>query len=651
MKQRFFSGLTAIFLSLLICYGALGCLASVYYLVFSPGLPILVCLSAAILAAVLLPRRHGPTVLLCLAALALGFACTLPEALAQAKGLLIQISTLLDGVYHWGYLDFPGQISGTAEIPVSIYGGALTLLLCRTLLRRKSCLLPLCLCLPCLILCGMMTAFPPAPAPLFCWIAGIMLLLLSAAGWRNAASQGRSLTALCLIPVLLLCALLFWRNPQEGYHDHAESLRARYLALLENRLPQAQTPAAFVPQVRRTADLAGLTGGNQHQLPVLVVTSPVSGDLYLRGQDFETYTGLGWQAEENRVEAFSGWGDSAGEISIRTFALQSVLYLPYFPGSGTVLTGGALENNGGILSYSFPVCPQGSAADGQTLSACLQLPEATAGWAKGFQFAGSTPGEIADSIGTFVRGSARYDLATGQMPETEQDFAKWFLEDSDSGYCVHFATAAVVLLRGQGIPARYVTGFRCEAAAGEAQVLTTLEAHAWAEYYDSQLGSWRILEATAQGHLPRPEPTTAPTVTEALPTATTTAPRTPSTDTAAPAAGGHMAAWLLAAAAMLLLLPLRRLTFLAIRRRRREKASLNRRCLLWWQEAERLSRALKQEPPEALLNLAQRACYSQHRLTPPDLAPMTDYCAQCREALDRQRPLKRWLQKYILVLY
>ena len=112
-----------------------------------------------------------------------------------------------------------------------------------------------------------------------------------------------------------------------------------------------------------------------------------------------------------------------------------------------------------------------------------------------------------------------------------------------------------------------------------------------------------------------------------------------------------MAAWLLAAAAMLLLLPLRRLTILAIRRRCREKASLNRRCLLWWQEAERLSRALKQEPPEALLNLAQRACYSQHRLTPPDLAPMTDYCAQCREALDRQRPLKRWLQKYILVLY
>ena len=139
MKQRIFSGVTAILLSLLICYGALGCLASVYYLSFSPRLPILICLSAAILGAVLLPRRHGPTVLLCLAALALGFACTLPETLAQAKGLLIQISGLLDGVYHWGYLDFPGEISGKAEIPMSIFGGLLTLLLCRTLLRRKSC--------------------------------------------------------------------------------------------------------------------------------------------------------------------------------------------------------------------------------------------------------------------------------------------------------------------------------------------------------------------------------------------------------------------------------------------------------------------------------------------------------------------------------
>ena len=90
---------------------------------------------------------------------------------------------------------------------------------------------------------------------------------------------------------------------------------------------------------------------------------------------------------------------------------------------------------------------------------------------------------------------------------------------------------------------------------------------------------------------------------------------------------------------------------LFIRRKRRENASINRRCLLWWAEAQRLGGALGEKVPDPLLRLAERAQYSQHRLTPMDLAPLERFCAQCRRSLEAQALPKRLLHKYILVLY
>ena len=245
------------------------------------------------------------------------------------------------------------------------------------------------------------------------------------------------------------------------------------------------------------------------------------------------------------------------------------------------------------------------------------------------------------------------------MPDAENDFARWFLEDCDRGFCVHFATAATVLLRATGVPARYVTGFLCQVQAGQPAIVTSLQAHAWTEYYDDNLGCWQILEATAPDTGIRPAPaaqgTTIPkqsrATTPTQPTATTpTAPSGPSGPS-----GTHRASasrlrwlWLLPLSA---LLPLRRLTVLLIRRERRRRASLNRRCLLYWAEAERLSRALETTPPEALQALAERARYSQHRLTPMELTPLADYCRECRHALDGQSPIRRAWNKYMRVIY
>ena len=83
----------------------------------------------------------------------------------------------------------------------------------------------------------------------------------------------------------------------------------------------------------------------------------------------------------------------------------------------------------------------------------------------------------------------------------ERGFLSYVLEVSKSGYSVHYATLATLLLRCRGIPARYVEGYvvsssQAEAlAAGETLTLTQRNAHAWTEYYLDGVG-WIPFDAT-----------------------------------------------------------------------------------------------------------------------------------------------------------
>jgi len=69
-----------------------------------------------------------------------------------------------------------------------------------------------------------------------------------------------------------------------------------------------------------------------------------------------------------------------------------------------------------------------------------------------------------------------------------------FLFEVQSGYCVHYASAMVCLLRSCGIPARFVQGLLYNPEKGEGTV-TGSSAHAWVEAYMSGLG-WVRFEPT-----------------------------------------------------------------------------------------------------------------------------------------------------------
>ncbi len=95
----------------------------------------------------------------------------------------------------------------------------------------------------------------------------------------------------------------------------------------------------------------------------------------------------------------------------------------------------------------------------------------------------SVQGVIA-GVESWLATNTVYDYTARQDPKAGADVVDDFLFDSKAGWCEQFATATVMLLRANGIPARLATGYLPSTmrADGSFSVLGR-DAHAWVEYY------------------------------------------------------------------------------------------------------------------------------------------------------------------------
>ncbi len=79
-------------------------------------------------------------------------------------------------------------------------------------------------------------------------------------------------------------------------------------------------------------------------------------------------------------------------------------------------------------------------------------------------------------------GEYDYDLDAPVAP-VGVDSVDYFLFDSKQGFCEHFASAEVVLLRSLGFPARLATGYAGGRVDGNLREITAADGHAWVEVY------------------------------------------------------------------------------------------------------------------------------------------------------------------------
>ncbi|MCJ7744629.1 MAG: transglutaminase domain-containing protein, partial [Dehalococcoidales bacterium] len=111
-----------------------------------------------------------------------------------------------------------------------------------------------------------------------------------------------------------------------------------------------------------------------------------------------------------------------------------------------------------------------------------------------------TPYEKALAIKDFLR-NFKYSL-TVKPPPNGTDGVDWFLFHEREGFCTHYASAMVIMLRSVGVPARLAIGYlpsEFDEASGTF-IIRAKDYHAWSEVYFPEYG-WIVFEATASAPL------------------------------------------------------------------------------------------------------------------------------------------------------
>ena len=273
--------------------------------------------------------------------------------------------------------------------------------------------------------------------------------------------------------------------------------------------------------------------------PVLQVTA--SGPLYLRATTADRYAGQAITSTETTSTAFDpntdllvqdqiSQGRGLLQAQIKVLASRtSVAFAPdqpvRFSQSTEVDTRGNVDDVAAVRfdspvlqNQDYSVVAAISTATLQDLRAAgedypdwvrrryLQLPrtlprrvidmahQATAGAASAY--------DKAAALEMYLRTNFTYSTHVAAVPP-DQDWIDYFLFDSKEGYCDYFATAMVVLLRAEGVPARVASGFapgEFDASTGVSSVLEN-HAHTWVETYFPRFG-WITFEPSAIRAIP-----------------------------------------------------------------------------------------------------------------------------------------------------
>lgn len=132
---------------------------------------------------------------------------------------------------------------------------------------------------------------------------------------------------------------------------------------------------------------------------------------------------------------------------------------------------------------------------------------------------------IVTAVKDYFRQNVPYTVKPGKTPK-RKDFVNYFLLENRKGYCAHYASAATLLFRELGIPARYVEGYALDynqitmgelvddadyseyydgySVLGKTALVevnaTDADAHAWVEIYSEEKG-WHPIDVTPAGEV------------------------------------------------------------------------------------------------------------------------------------------------------
>ena len=264
----------------------------------------------------------------------------------------------------------------------------------------------------------------------------------------------------------------------------------------------------------------------------LRVRATKTGSAYLRGKSFGSYTGKGWSSaveydqllgnvySMNYLVGMALAGEGFLSLNMQIESLAGQYFLPYYLTPSTdyeiqksdVYFEGDTDNAYEISYYAYEYrgvislvasVPAEYAAAEQAYREFvyknyLDVAESTRATlnqiieAQGFH---KDDVNIIQMVASYIQGAATYNLGYPEAMDAEEDIVVAFLTKYREGVCRHYASAATLLYRALGIPARYTTGYHADTVANEWVDVTKKQAHAWVEVYLDGFG-WVQVEVT-----------------------------------------------------------------------------------------------------------------------------------------------------------
>lgn len=285
-----------------------------------------------------------------------------------------------------------------------------------------------------------------------------------------------------------------------------------------------------------------------NQTPVMEVTT--NAPQYLRGRVYDTYTGKGWTSSDNYLKTpllpntTLDWTGAFGISGAPTKTVSQTVHIlggldqvdtvfgayvmrnaklvkgtsssipqvdPYTlhvsadwdqKGSTYVVQSQELEDPSVLLSGLSPLPPlaQREALYPADISNNdLQLPSTLPGDVKTLTSKlvaeDRTEYDVVETVLNYLKGTYTYKTQGVPVPTGKQDYVEQFLFQSKVGYCNNFSSAMAVMLRTEGIPTRWVTGFTSGSfdtqdpgSNSDNYLIRESDAHSWVEVYFPSVG-------------------------------------------------------------------------------------------------------------------------------------------------------------------
>lgn len=615
----------AVCLAMLLSISSIACLLTAFDLNASIGTVLLWCMVWSVAFGVCYGLRWQLLPLGVMAVMA-GYLLQSGALYKSFGGFLYRLTDAYSLVHGWSVV---GKRS-SVDLVLCALGALTALFVTRAVSGRKGCWPAVILAALPLLCCAPVSDTGPDPLWLGLWLFGVGLMLTTA---KLEASRLAPLIAVPLAVLSLLLMVLLPQEKQEKPREFAESVTQ----FLED-IGIGAAPGKALKTDGGAVSLSKLGSRKESGTLVMTVTADRTGTLYLRGCSYNTYFRNNWT--NLSVHDSFHWPDqtvleSAGQVQIRTNYLMDVRYFPYYiEDMGSVSR--AINNFSGAKEYSYSYGQLKERPTTYTYrpeNSYTQLPTVTGRWAEQVLSELITE-DMTDSqklaaITAYVKSCAKYNLYVEKMPEDQQDFVVWFAESAGKGYCVHFATTAAVLLRGAGIPSRYVTGYMVQTQAGEPTQVYGKNAHAWVECYLEGVG-WVPVEATpgAEPVALEEEQTRQQLKLEPI---------------------LYISAVIFGVTALGVVTQWRvRVWQLS---RKRKKGNARQQLLACYGQTAQLLALVGEAPAPALTALAEKAKFSDHPVESESLAQMEQAYKTAKKRLRKEPLLKRLHYRVILGLY